>query len=604
MIRAKSINILIVSLVLVFFQVGGYADIWQRHVNSNHADQLLGNDKEIWVRAEGGGLTRWDIATGSYTRFFDTHGLPSCFIQNMTYDDQGRLLVLESSKNILRYDNGEIDLVAITAKYCEVMGYADGKLYADYYQDGFYRLYYLDGENWIELPEFVNIVVCCFAADPDGGFWIGADSTPPAFPVQTESAVYHYKDGNMTCFTRKEVAGEFDQEGFQLTNHVDVDSTGIVWVTLRGGVAWYDGVEWKQYYWTSFGDVYIPFATSIARDNDGFIWAATGKDGLYRFDGQNWTKIAEYENENVFWVAKAQDAGVWVGVSTSLEHFEGSERKQYLIENLLPINNYLNAISVSSKGDLWCGDNYGDLAMLHRGTWKLFHGTQITGTEWKDPGNLNCLTISSTGDIWAGFWSDLLRYTGNMWISYGSALESEIGVNYSAIKEAPNGDIWVTQDSVPTTGIARWDGNSWTFYHPTNPEVEDYYGAMDMDIDSEGNLWLADQSQIWTGNGNEWTVFQNWIDPIFTDSFYIETITAMRDGSVWAGGQKGIIHIKDKKIVKSFTINDGLPGNQLNNEVYVNAIREAPDGTIWVLTDGGLTCFDGSSFKAYKPQIL
>jgi len=45
-----------------------------------------------------------------------------------------------------------------------------------------------------------------------------------------------------------------------------------------------------------------------------------------------------------------------------------------------------------------------------------------------------------------------------------------------------------------------------------------------------------------------------------------------------------------KKVFRNFTVQDGLPGN------YILALKEGPDGNLWIGSNKGLTRFDGSHF--------
>ena len=40
-------------------------------------------------------------------------------------------------------------------------------------------------------------------------------------------------------------------EGRGLISRIDIDDKGTVWATITGGVAWFDGESWSQYYWDS-----------------------------------------------------------------------------------------------------------------------------------------------------------------------------------------------------------------------------------------------------------------------------------------------------------------------------------------------------------------
>jgi len=563
------------------------ADIWKIHVNSNRCDQLLGNEKELWVRSMGGGLVRWDLTTGEYTRYY-TRGLPTNSINGMCYDDECRLLIIESEENFLRYEKGVFNQIT-SLRYCESFTYYDGFLYASSDKG----LFKWDGEKWEEIPQLSDYEIREISPAPDGSLWMATAASSPADPVQLDPMVLNYKDGILIFFTREGVGGpKYYDSGFGFSE-IYVDSSGTVWVGLKGGIAWYDGNSWRQFYWVDELKFLTPYTAGIVEDKDGIIWVAGGKDGLIRFSGEEGTLVEAYKDENVLSVESAPVGGLWVGTPDCLEHFDGSQRKPYKIANLLPINNFIADIDLSPKGVIWCGDNYGDLALFERNSWKAFHGAQISSTGFETLGQLNAIKISENSGVWTIFDRDVLNYVGNIWIDHYDPLVPEMGIFFESIAEAPNGDIWIGNQK---DKLARWDGSKWEFFLIKSEDPIPSGSARDMTFDQEENLWVVDGNGVWVWNGKEWFCYFE-LDYPELKRLYPVTIKAMSDGTIWVGGQYGILIFSDWKIIRKFTGEDGLPSNSYGGIGIVD-IEEAPDGTVWLLSDvSGLIHFNGTRFS-------
>jgi streptogramin lyase len=583
--------VLLIAITLIIPVISS-ADIWEHYVNSNHCDQLLGNDHELWVQTEGGGLTRWDLATMQPARYYDTAGLPSSDINGITYDNEGKLIALESQKKFYRFDDGTFKLFANTD--IDVQSFVFSKTgllisQSPYTNKGIYRW---DGSRWIAIPELSDYNVYYMVVDKKGDLW--------AYSLNTVRLFVHDVDGQLTTYSWEEVTGEPDNIDLMRECHgIDLDNTGVIWVKFRGGVAWFDGNEWKRHFWIENPTLTTPYIHSVIRDADGIVWVAAGKDTLLRYDGESWTFVKEYENTEVLSLSSASDGKLWIGTSEGLEHFDGIERKSYSIENLMPVSNLISALDISSDGDLWCGDLYGDLASLHRSTWKKFHGSQITSTDFKHPGGLNVLKVSKSKGIWAGFLWDLLRYDGNLWISYRSDLVDIMGYNFTIICESENGDIWVGTDN----GYAKFDGESWTTDYPEGI-LNEHIPFRSMTSDIYGNLWVISSYVLMVKSDDGWKIIDLYLDYPEYYQCYAKTVTAMSDGTVWVGGNYGIIVLSDLLPVKYFTADDGIPEDPNNdNMISISSIKQSPDGSIWILNPYGLTNYDGVNFKVYKPDF-
>ena len=68
-----------------------------------------------------------------------------------------------------------------------------------------------------------------------------------------------------------------------------------------------------------------------------------------------------------------------------------------------------------------------------------------------------------------------------------------------------------------------------------------------------------------------------------------------RAGYLWVGTGGGVSRF-DGRTFRNFSTVDGLPNN------WITAVTESADGTLWIGTEGGLASFDGRTFTAYTTE--
>jgi hypothetical protein len=578
-------NLITITVIILSITLIASADIWTYHRNSNHADLVLANNKEVWVLPNGADLVRWDLNSGKYTKYGAGDASLIYGVNELAYDDNKKLLAFDHT-NIYRYENEYFNLVTTAPESYYYFGYADGSIIMA--SENLKKVIKFNGETWDEITDLSNYTVYYIWNDPQGGFWFQAAKT------EDGKILFYYKNGIQLQFSRLEITNtNLNYIGF---NHIFVDSKGIVWASLNGGAAWYDGKKWNQYYWDDLSTLDIHNVINSVEDNDGNIWFAANLNGLVKYDRQNFTKVPEYEDVKVLWVDKAAMGGIFVGTEESLEYFDGTTRTPITIPNQLPISNETTAVTIDPDGNLWCGDKYGDLAYLRQSEWRHFRGRKISEKESGDIGQLNCLLPSSFQGIWAAFTREVFKYDGQNWISYSNVLEPEIGVGYYDLAEGPSGDIWVTT----TKSLAQWNGSSWKFHHP-KADIPQHNHVIC--FDNQGKLWLVTNSSLYSYDGKEWKQNIIFDDINLPSYFYGNTITIMKDGNIWIGSRDipciAVFH--DDEIVKTFTKEDGLPFTDDNSyNDGINGIKQAPDDSIWVSSQNGLLHFDGTQFKLYS----
>jgi len=287
-----------------------------------------------------------------------------------------------------------------------------------------------------------------------------------------------------------------------------------------------------------------------------------------------------------------------VGTNKGLELYKDGKRELYRIDNLLPIANVISSMDIDPEGNLWCGDWHSDLAVFKRNTWHVFHGRQISDITIYYLGTLNDLLMSESSGIWALYSKDLLRYFDGEWFSYAKMLEDFEIASLSAIAEGPDGSIWVgaSLGIFDKSILMKWDGEEWESFQTPFEDV--YEGINCIEFDNDGNLWLSSSQDLYFLDGRETHSFGI---RDYTDNTDCSALTAISDGTVWAGYQSEIFVLSEKSILKKFTREDGLPIDPSETDKWlgISEIKEAPDGSVWVVDRWGISQYDGIMFKPY-----
>ncbi len=163
----------------------------------------------------------------------------------------------------------------------------------------------------------------------------------------------------------------------------------------------------------------------------------------------------------------------------------------------------------------------------------------------------------------------ITQYVHSIWRTRDGLPESSV----NKILETSDGFLWVGTEA----GIARFDGVRFAVFDHTNtPSLQDDF-ISDLVQDHQGTLWIA------TYNGG----LTSFRDGVFSHFNGIGqraamTVAADKDGSVWIGGYGGLKHIRGGKVIRAYTVADGLSGDPVRRLIAEN------DGSLWIATPGGL----------------
>ena len=155
-----------------------------------------------------------------------------------------------------------------------------------------------------------------------------------------------------------------------------------------------------------------------------------------------------------------------------------------------------------------------------------------------------------------------------------------------AIAQTADGYLWFAT----TSGLARFDGVSFTVFGPSNGLNTTWFTALAPDPD--GSLWIA--GDVPSGvlryrNGKFGEVAPSFGLP--TRAFRALLVDSR--GALWIGGDGGLARFQNGRVSRIFA------GSTESN---VHVIFEYPAGTVWVGANDGLHRFDGASERVYTTK--
>ncbi|MEO1050930.1 MAG: two-component regulator propeller domain-containing protein [Bacteroidota bacterium] len=122
------------------------------------------------------------------------------------------------------------------------------------------------------------------------------------------------------------------------------DENGRIWVATTGGVAIYDGEQWKTL--TVENGLSHNVIHDIKQDSEGNYWLATRKGGLNIYDGE---KVEhKYLEKNCRKILKDNAGTMWVGTSDGIIKYDGTDWK------VLEAGHTILPMFQGAKGYIWC----------------------------------------------------------------------------------------------------------------------------------------------------------------------------------------------------------------------------------------------------------
>ena len=358
----------------------------------------------------------------------------------------------------------------------------------------------------------------------DDGLWVG-----------TDNGLVNIKNGIIKTIVPIEKNGL----RFENIQSISKSSDGVYFIGTANGVSLYDPNSFRKM--TSLEGMPIPpnwtsGILDLKFDKDGFLWAASGINGLLKIKNERIEKVFNTENSGlesnyVNQLEFADDGAIWLCGGGSIYRYNNEEIK--FMDNELKIPPYTSVedIAFDSEGTIWLATNRG-LGRFKNGDFKLFNEAD-----------------------------GLVRSEANCDVNIGKNEE----VIYSTYG----------------SGFSIFDGNEFINFDESNGLGDNR--VWDLAVDSKNNYWLAlDGKGVEMFDGKEFKSYQ--IKDGVTAG---ETFTAHVDDfdNVWIGTFGGGVCYFDGEIWNSVDTRDGLLDD------LVGSICSIDGNRFWFGSENGITAY-------------
>ncbi len=327
--------------------------------------------------------------------------------------------------------------------------------------------------------------------------------------------------------------------------------------------------------------------TSIWEDNQGKLWFATFKDGLFTY------RNGEFLKQNFHWLEKnltiqtiCQDTrGVyWFGTNQGLMGVEnlgkGKTERVFSINTTRGLtDNRVTRINLDSNGNLWVATEKG----LNRITWtpgekpqvlQFLHGVQVT-TCFED----------KEKSLWIGTVGHQLKRLRNSTFYTLDNFPGFSGYRPVLFRDQRGDMIVGTGDGK----LVRVKDEGYTVFFTVAGKRAEAIGAIAQD--RHGHLWVGTSAGIVREIAGSGVVNRFDLTEKNSPDTTICTIYCDRHNRIWIGTNHGLYWLEKAKLHRYLSL-DGIP------QARINQVLEDKKGDFWIATeDGVLFIKDGAQDK-------
>lgn len=299
------------------------------------------------------------------------------------------------------------------------------------------------------------------------------------------------------------------------------------------------------------------------QDKVGNLWFGTTGEGVYRYDGKEFTQFTEKDglSDNKVWsIIEDKSGKIWFGTDGGVSRYDGKTISKIPF-TIISSNGFGTTIQESSKNSVW--------------------------SMYQD----------KNGIIWFGTSQDLYRYDGKLFSRF---LDNKNILNNENLQlkeiqcllEDSNGTIWMGSGSIAQEGIIRFDGKSIT---SSKPNGDGWIRCMLKDKNE--TIWFGGRAHgNFIYNGKDFTKFTEKSgigNPLLVDKV----------GNIWFNGEEKLSTVEneggiwryDGTTFKNYNTNDGI------SKYTVWNMLEDKNGNIWIGTrNSGLYRYDGKTFETFS----
>lgn len=323
----------------------------------------------------------------------------------------------------------------------------------------------------------------------------------------------------------------------------------------------------------------------IVQTRDLFIWVSSD-DGLYRFDGDKFTRFGREEglpSSQVSFLHASADGPLWVGTRNGLATVSDGHQIQQVPANQAPPSVVVAAASV--PGHIWLGTGAGLFAKTGQGTLERlssYPGKTVSALHADVPKN------GGTTRLHAADQDALWSFDGGAWTDLSPLLPATSGERGTArvdnIHRDGQGRLWLR------TAHHWWRQDMLGAKFTDQTAALQSFGSNGYQAaDRRGGIWaMVNSGLVFSGAQGVGRVPVSELPTPWTWSLLED-----HEGTLWLAGL-GVHRLLGRQLWSSFTTRDGL-----SNDIIYPIARDRA-GVLWLGTDTGLSRERGKGFEVVK----
>ena len=523
-----------------------------------------------------------------FVNYTTENGLADGAVKAIHIDSLGVIWFGHVDGGVSRYIKGKIEIVlSMSADITSFNEDDEGNLWISSFGEGVVKIDnpYVEAKNEVRFKQYkgqegLSDVVFQVMKLKNGNVYFVTDVGIKNYNYQKNEFEF-YKVPNMPAY-------------FQITYMFESENEGQWFGSYNGGLYHYQKNKGELNIYDVRDGLASNWISSIAEDTKGNIWVGTWGGGVTQIHkkGELLTinKEKGLKDNYIRCITKDREGNVLFGTKENgLLVYKGSQFVSYGVNNGLIADQVWSILTEGSKK--WIGTNEGISVLNNAHVVKNY--TEGQGLPYKD---IRFIKKDLNNNIWVGSWGGgVLAYRENQdRFEMNYRINSFMSQPYiTALEVDQTNDLWVGT----TDGLVYYEIDNQLANRLTQSD-----GLAGNDISV---LYTDSKNIVWVGSRRKGLtkidVKNESIDAIKLKERMTPTaIIEDQQGILWVGTEgKGILLFDGEKIIKKYTVKDGLLSD------YIALLNIDNNGNLWIGSNKGLNKFNVKEqrFYAYDDKM-
>lgn len=440
-----------------------------------------------------------------------------------------------------------------------------------------------DGDSWQSFyPSFAFYRFNSIAIAGDNDIWLGSDS----------GGLVHFDGAAFTQFNG------WTDDPAPHAKCVTLDNLNRVWfsnndgLSLIGELVCWDGANWIHLNHPEFPGAYST-STAIAFDVNNHIWIGTFDEGLFFYDGANWTNYTDtnsgLQGHFIYSLAVHPNGGVWLSTNAGINRFFGGNWTLYSTANTPMLSNSVTSIRFDDQNVAWFTGPEG-LNRLQLDVMQVLDTASCPLTTQPVYDQLQ----TPDGTHWFASYTGLFRLANGIWSRLTIPGSQQ---QLRSLDQDSQGNLWL---AARYDGVIKYDGTSFTQYTSQNsPLPTDEIKSVA--VDAQDRVWIASSSSgLYRLQGTTWYTWTTANSALPTNQLTMVEVDEL--DNVWVNAYDsldeyhGLVRIAEDYWT-IYPYYDNLPDTGLPSP-WVRDVKHH-NGGIWIATASGVARLEGDQWTYY-----